>query len=302
MDEKESLGKYLKNQRESKQISLREVAKNTRVREHVLRAIEEDQHHLLPPATYVKGFLLAYAKYLKLDSNDVLRRYERVLKGESIAPASVQSPRPKREIPPTQASKPKHKILWNTKQTWVVVGVVVASFVIFYFFSPYASRPPTDLPPGKLVEMKPPIASSPPVLATTQPPERKPVVQEKKPLTPSAPAAATPSVQEKKAISLQLKAIEQTWVSLQADDQSGKEMILKPGEGITVQASDRILMKLGNAGGLDLVLNGKPLGKPGKSGEVLTLIVTSKGAEVKRPEKPQPPKEEIPNSEPQSSN
>jgi cytoskeletal protein RodZ len=146
VDEKESLGKYLKNQRESKQISLREVAKNTRVREHVLRAIEEDQHHLLPPATYVKGFLLAYAKYLKLDSNDVLLRYERVLKGESIAPASVQSPRPKREIPPTQASKPKHKILWNTKQTWVVVGVVVASFVIFYFFSPYASRPPTEPP------------------------------------------------------------------------------------------------------------------------------------------------------------
>jgi cytoskeleton protein RodZ len=302
VDEKESLGKYLKNQRESKQISLREVAKNTRVREHVLRAIEEDQHHLLPPATYVKGFLLAYAKYLKLDSNDVLLRYERVLKGETIAPASVQSPRPKREIPPTQASKPKHKILWNTKQTWVVVGVVVASFVIFYFFSPYASRPPTEPTPGKLVEMKPPIASSPPVLATTQPPERKPVVQEKKPLTPSAPVATTTSVQEKKAISLQLKAIEETWVSLQADDQSGKEMILKPGEGITVQASDRILMKLGNAGGLDLVLNGKPLGKFGKSGEVLTLIVTSKGVEAKRPEKPQPPKEEIPNSEPQSLN
>ncbi len=304
MDKTETLGKYLKNQRESKKISLREVAKNTRVREHVLKAIEEDQHQLLPPATYVKGFLLAYAKYLKLDPNDVLLRYERVLKGEFAPPPSVQTPRPKQEIPPAQGSKPKQKILWNTKQTWVVLGVIMTSLIVFYFFSPYASKPPTGRPPGKLVEKEPSIAPSAPVIATPHPPEGKPVVLEKKPITPSAPVTATPSVQEKKAISLQLKAIEETWVSLVADDQSGKEMILKPGEGITLQASDRILMKLGNAGGLDLVLNGKPLGKSGRSGEVLTLIVTSQGMEVKRPEKPkpQPPKEGNSNSESQSTN
>jgi cytoskeleton protein RodZ len=281
---------------------LREVAKNTRVREHILRAIEEDRQNLLPPATYVKGFLLAYAKYLRLDPNDVLLRYERALKGEFITPPSIQSPGPKQEIPPTQASTPKQKVLWNTKQTWVVVGVIVASFVVFYFFSPYSSKPPMEPIPGKLVEKKSPIAPSPPVTATPQPPEGKPVVQEKKPLTPSAPVTATTPVQEKKAISLQLKAIEETWLSLQADDQSGKEMILKPGEGTTIQASGRILMKLGNAGGLDLVLNGKPVGKSGRSGEVLNLIVTSQGVEVKRPEKPKPPNEGISNSEPQSSN
>jgi len=302
VDERETLGKYLKNQRESKKISLREVAKNTRVREHILRAIEEDRQNLLPPATYVKGFLLAYAKYLRLDPNDVLLRYERALKGELITPPSIQSPGPKQEIPPTQASTPKQKVLWNTKQTWVVVGVIVVSFVVFYFFSPYSSKPPMEPIPGKLVEKKSPIAPSPPVTATPQPPEGKPVVQEKKPLAPSAPVTATTPVQEKKAISLQLKAIEETWLSLQVDDQSGKEMILKPGEGTTIQASGRILMKLGNAGGLDLVLNGKPLGKSGRSGEVLNLIVTSQGVEVKRPEKPKPPNEGISNSEPQSSN
>ena len=303
MDERETLGKYLRNQRESKKISLREVAKNTRVREHILKAIEEDQHHLLPPATYVKGFLLAYARYLGLDPNDVLLRYEKVLKGEPIPRPSAQPPKPKQEIPPTQASKPKQKVLWNTKQTWVVVGVIVASFVVFYFFSPYSSKPPMEPIPGKLVaEKKSPIAPSPPVIATPHTPQGKPVVQEKKPLAPSAPVTATTSVQEKKPISLQLKAIEETWLSLQVDDQSGKEMILKPGEGITIQASGRILMKLGNAGGLDLVLNGKPLGRSGRSGEVLNLIVTSQGVEVKRPEKPQPPKERISNSEPQGLN
>jgi cytoskeleton protein RodZ len=300
--DEETLGKYLKNQRESNKISLREVAKNTRVREHILRAIEEDQYHLLPPATYVKGFLLAYAKYLRLDPNDVLLRYEKVLKGGPITRPSTQPFRPEQEVPSTQPSKSKQKVLWNTKQTWVVAGVILASFIVFYFFSPYASKPPMEPIPGKLVEKKSPIAPSAPVIATPHPPEGKSVAQEKKPLTPSTPVAATTSVQERKPISLQLKAIEETWLSLQADDQPEKEMILKLGEGVTVQASDRILMKLGNAGGLDLVLNGRPLGKSGRSGEVLTLIVTSQGAEVKRPEKPKPPKEGTSNSEPQSSN
>jgi cytoskeleton protein RodZ len=289
VDERETLGKYLKNQRESKKISLRDVSKNTRVREHILRAIEEDQLDLLPAATYVRGFLLAYAKYLRLDPNDVLLRYERALKGEPAAPPPPQPLKPKRKIPPTQPSKPKQKVLWNTKQMWVVVGVIVASFIIFYFFSPYSSKLPIEPLPERSVEGKPSIVPSPPAAATTRTPEEKPVVEARKPLTPSPPVAATTSVQEKKALSLQLKAAEETWVSLQVDDQPEREMTFKPGEGSSVQASNRIRMKLGNAGGLDLILNGRPLGKFGKSGEVVALVITSQGVEVKASEKTKSP-------------
>ncbi len=180
MDESETLGSYLKSQRESKKISLREVAKNTRVREQILRALEEDQYDLLPPATYVKGFLLAYAKYLRLDPNDVLLRYERALKGEPGAPPRAQPTKPEQKIPSTQHSKPQQKILpvqpprprkkvlWNTKQTWAVVGVIAASLIVLYFFSPYSSKPPVEPVPGKpapekpIIEEKPPVAPSPP--------------------------------------------------------------------------------------------------------------------------------------------
>ena len=289
MDERETLGKYLKNHRESKKISLRDVSKNTRVREHILRAIEEDQLDLLPAATYVRGFLLAYAKYLRLDPNDVLLRYERALKGEPAAPPPPQPLKPKRKIPPSQPSKPKQKVLWNTKQMWVVVGVIVASFIIFYFFSPYSSKLPIEPLPERSVEGKPSIVPSPPAAATTRTPEEKPVVEARKPLTPSSPVTATTSVQEKKALSLQLKAAEETWVSLQVDDQPEREMTFKPGEGSSVQASNRIRMKLGNAGGLDLILNGRPLGKFGKSGEVVALVITSQGVEVKASEKTNSP-------------
>ncbi len=253
MDERETLGSYLKNQRESKKISLREVTKNTRVREYILKAIEEDRYDHLPAPTYVKGFLIAYAKYLRLDRNDVLLRYERVLKGEPVPP------------PPAPPPKPKKKISWSTKQTWVVGGVVVASLIVFYFFSPYSSKP--------LVEPVP----------------EKPIIEEKSPVAPSPPVATTHSVPEKKPFSLQLKAVEETWVSLQVEGQSEKEMTFKPGEGISIQASNQIRIIIGNAGGLDLILSGKPLDKFGKSGEVVTLTITSQGVEVKHPEKPKSP-------------
>jgi len=51
----ESPGKYLKAKRESKRISLRQVASATRIREAVLRAIEEDQYEDLPHL-YIKSF------------------------------------------------------------------------------------------------------------------------------------------------------------------------------------------------------------------------------------------------------
>jgi cytoskeletal protein RodZ len=280
VDERGTLGSYLKNQRESKKISLREVTKNTRVREYILRAIEEDRHDLLPAVTYVKGFLLAYAKYLKLDGNDILLRYERALKKEPVKREPVSPP-------PAPSPKPKKKISWNTRQTWVVGGVVVASLIIFYFFFPYSSKPLVEPVPKKpILEKKSTISPSKPVTAITRAPEQKSVGEEKKPLTASPPSAAATSAQEKKPISLQLKAVEKSWVNYQADNRSEEDMILMPGEGISVMASNQIRIIIGNAGGIDLILNGKVLNKYGMSGEVVKLIITPKGIEVNPPEKP----------------
>lgn len=315
MNEGETLGKYLRQQRESKKISLREVAKSTKVREHLLEAIEEDQHHLLPPATYVKGFLLSYAKYLGLNPKDVLMRYRRDLKGEPVTPSLPQpqkqepkvppkpSPTPESRIPflplPEHGQKtplprppePRRRILLNIKQIWVVGGVIAVSFIFFYFFSPYPSKLPIEPVLEKPVPEKLPIEPTPPVTAAPSAAEEKPVVEERQPPAPSLPATATTSVLEKKPLSLQIKAIEETWVSLRVDDQSEREITFKPGEGISVQASNQLRMIIGNAGGLHLILGEKPLDKFGKSGEVVTLIITSKGVEVKRPEKPKPAQE-----------
>jgi cytoskeletal protein RodZ len=258
VDDKESLGKYLKREREIRNISLREVANHTRVREYLLKAIEEDQFHLLPSGTYVKGFLSTYAKYIGLDPNDVILRYESVLKGEPFSrPPAACEPADRPEVPP------ERKMLWDRKHLWIVGGVLVVIVIASYLL--YSSRP------------------------SIQPVPVKPTVEEPPPAPPSPNIAGTTTLPEEKAFSLQLKAVEKTWVRIQVNGQPEHEMTLKSGEATSHRALKRIDLMVGNAGGLDLIFNGRPLERFGKSGEVVHLIFTSQGAEVKRPEKPKPP-------------
>jgi len=98
----ESLGKYLKAERENRNLSLGEAAKSTRIREHFLKAIEEDKYELLPHATYVRGFLAHYARYLGLDPTEVVQRYQKYHKSVTVEPPEVQ----KEVRPLTKRSKP----------------------------------------------------------------------------------------------------------------------------------------------------------------------------------------------------
>jgi DnaJ-class molecular chaperone len=56
-------------------ISLEEIADKTRVQIGMLRAIEEDNLQLFPPAVYLKGFLKSYARYLQIDENLVVNGF-----------------------------------------------------------------------------------------------------------------------------------------------------------------------------------------------------------------------------------
>jgi cytoskeletal protein RodZ len=99
-EETESPGKYLKAKRESQRISLRQVADATRVREAVLKAIEDDRYEDLPHI-YVKSFLSAYAKCLGLDPTDVIMLHQKYVKKLSFSKSQVSkhpSTTPRRRV------------------------------------------------------------------------------------------------------------------------------------------------------------------------------------------------------------
>jgi cytoskeletal protein RodZ len=186
---------------------------------------------------------LAYAKYIGLDPNEVLPRYESLLKEEPGRNEEVPS---ERKIP---------RISWNRRYLVAIGGVIVVSLVAVYYFL-YFSKPSIEPIPVKPETKETPI----PVL----------------PLKTSE--KASPS--EEKPFSLQLKAVERTWVRFQVDSQPEREILFQPGESALQQGLKQIRLIVGNAGGLDLIFNGKMLQRFGKSGEVVTLTFTPQGVEV----------------------
>ena len=84
----ESLGEYLKTQREKKSIRLEEIASITKIQLHNLELLEKGSWESLPPEPFIRGFILAYAKYVGLNARDVIQKYEKEL-GASAPPPPV---------------------------------------------------------------------------------------------------------------------------------------------------------------------------------------------------------------------
>jgi cytoskeletal protein RodZ len=81
----ESPGTRLKAERESQNLSLKQVSESTKIRVHLLGAIEEDQYELISSPVYVKGFLEAYSRCLGLDPNDVVLQYQKYLEHMALS-------------------------------------------------------------------------------------------------------------------------------------------------------------------------------------------------------------------------
>jgi cytoskeletal protein RodZ len=74
-------GEELKYSRESRGISLQDISKDTRINQKFIEAIEEGNFGVLPQ-TYIRAFIRAYAKYIGLNPNETITRYEQYALGK----------------------------------------------------------------------------------------------------------------------------------------------------------------------------------------------------------------------------
>jgi cytoskeleton protein RodZ len=80
-----SIGSQLHQARKEQSLSLDQAAQATRIRLHYLEALEADHFDRLPSTAQLRGFLRAYADYLKLDSSALLAELN-----NTSAPAAAQ--------------------------------------------------------------------------------------------------------------------------------------------------------------------------------------------------------------------
>ena len=77
--------------------------------------------------------------------------------------------------------------------------------------------------------------------------------------------------------SLEIKAIEPTWLQIISDKTNSQEMLMQPGETFKFQAKHSFSLKIGNAGGIRVFFNGKDIGKLGEAGQVIRLNLPENG-------------------------
>jgi cytoskeletal protein RodZ len=88
----ETLGSYLKEQRERRGMSAVELSRVTRIPLASLEAIETDRFDELPGEVFARGFLKAYAQAISLLPADVLARYTSSRRVAFVTPLPVQTP------------------------------------------------------------------------------------------------------------------------------------------------------------------------------------------------------------------
>ena len=251
------LGDILRKERERQNLTVKEGERDTSIRGLYISAIENGEYDLLPGEVYLKGFIRSYAEYLKLDGAALLQQYY-----AEKAPAEVPvNPTENNgvvktasvEIPAGMKTEFRERVEKSRQTQKILIGLAAAGLVFGGIYM------------GVRSDSEKPAATTP---AVTQ----APAVHKE-----TAPAA----VPEKKADGVELTATfsDKCWTKIIVDDKTVFEGTVESGEKLTWKAKQQIVVTAGNAGAVDVVYNGKSLGKLGAVGDVVTKKITQDKAE-----------------------
>jgi hypothetical protein len=81
------------------------------------------------------------------------------------------------------------------------------------------------------------------------------------------------TVESEETYHLIIEARELTWIRIKADHNQSSQMILKPGQKVERFASDRFVVDVGNAAGIDVTFQDRSMGNLGEQGQVVHLTL-----------------------------
>jgi cytoskeletal protein RodZ len=294
-----SLGEFLRAERQARGITLEHISADTRISMDMLRAIEQGNREQLPAPVLVKGFLKAYAEKIGLDPEEIIVEYQNLIEEAGDHQEGIEKFH-QRLQPPSL-----HKRLLV-----LVISLILATGLIFFWYrpstvrqqSPSSSRGTFVSPPAldqRAVKSEPDSginqAKSAQSSRRTQTElmtgaesdssefggQTAPAVSTGAEVSAIAENSVYPSVEspQEEGISspaqapylLRAEAAETTWLRISTDETGENEYLLQPGERLTWRARSSYRLLIGNAGGIQLYLNNKPLKRLGETGQVVFL-------------------------------
>jgi cytoskeleton protein RodZ len=266
-----SLGGHLRALREAKGSSLEDMARSTRVGIRHLEALEEERLADLPSPVFVRGFIRAYCGFLREAPDEVLAHYE-ALAGERAAAQAANAP-------------PRPRTTWASSS--VVVGLALLAvlgigLILINLTVRRTGGTSVAAPKSEVSDSMPTPAPAPQVAAPAPVPVEAPRPPTASPPPAAAPPASTPAVAPAPAPAvarsvpgphrLTIKAVDATWIRVQPDEGRATEELLPAGASREWSAERRFLVTIGNAGGVEVALNGKILSPLGPKGTVIQRL------------------------------
>ena len=292
----DSLGNYLRQERERQQVSLQEIAAATKIQLKFLEALEHDAYDQLPAPPFIVGFLRAYAQYVDLDSEMVLTAYRSLHRAPAppeAAPRSVPTPTP----------SPQRGQLIRLGVFLAVFGLVTG-LVIHGLRRGQPTRSPVESFPAVLPGQADQTPEAPRSVTPVVPLPESSGAGVVPPTTPapaargeqgpgltaldasdaaSLPATAPGTAPRKEGggsespgtLVLQATAVADTWLRVEIDGDKRRTLLLASGKSVQWEASERFRLTVGNVRGIRLALNGQeiPL-QAGRSNVIRDMLLT----------------------------
>ncbi|MGD8777956.1 MAG: helix-turn-helix domain-containing protein [Ignavibacteria bacterium] len=265
----ETLKKFaneLKAAREKEGLTLLEVHDKTRIDRKILTAIEEGNFEILPEV-YIRAFIKEYGASVGLDPKMVIKNYDLAKSGEikdlnaieEDSDVKEEQKEVKKEFDSetytaTTKSDPGFQLSKNAVIGISTVGLVVIVLIVYFVF----------------------IQKSEPVFITENPIEE--AIEENQNQSRFETKNKEPvAVTGVDSLNLTVSAKDTSWVRVLIDNSKSEEFILYPGRRKELKGTDSFNILLGNAGGVELFLNGNNLNYQGRVGRVRNVVVDKNG-------------------------
>jgi cytoskeletal protein RodZ len=236
------IGETLARRRQEAGLTISQVSVRTRIRETVIRSIERDDFSLCGGNFYARGHIRSIARVIGIDPEPLVREYDDAHGGSPEALSAVTAFEPETPVRIRERRAP------NWSAAMAIALVLVAIYGVIQVFSGTGER------------VRP--VSGEPARATPTP--------------RSTPSRATKNdsvaLAQRKQVEVRVTASRSSWLNVR--DDRGKQLfsgLLRAGDVKVWTAKKRIRLLIGNGGGVKLTVNGKDLGAPGMSGQVLRL-------------------------------
>jgi len=278
------LGELLERRRLEKGLSLREVEEATKIRTRYLQGLEREDYTVLPDAVYVRGFLKTYADFLGLDGEALAhemkelraprreRQAEGYVRGAGGRGRDSDFERPIIQ-PGGLAGTERRRISGATIATVLVVLLVLAVVIgaLYRVGQGAGGGSERNVPEGEAAASREPAPgeNGSGDAATTAPAEEPSTTGAASPSGPGTTGGATDVDPGQIRAVVRVTEDGPSWIQVSTDGEVAYEQIAPVGFERAFRAEELFAVSTGNAGGVEVEVNGQSVGELGQYGEVV---------------------------------